>query len=151
MAGAALLAPAPSVFFIGSGSALLRSSLGALVHLSLVERVPLVCQAMSGTGGDGLDLGGEVAGLDRLVAVGVGPVAQLRERGLTQRELGRRCGLSRSFLSQVENGNRVPSLSSLTRISAALDVMPIDVLVRDEQEISEKNENRTQTPNRRRS
>ncbi|MCA1717252.1 MAG: helix-turn-helix domain-containing protein [Actinobacteria bacterium] len=73
-----------------------------------------------------------------------------RERGLTQQELGQRCGLSRSFLSQVENGNRVPSLSSLTRISAALGVMPIDVLVRDEQEISEKNENRTRTPERRR-
>ena len=73
-----------------------------------------------------------------------------RERGLTQQELGRKSGLSRSFLSQVENGNRVPSLSSLTRISAALDVMPIDVLVRDEQEISEKNENRTQTPDRHR-
>jgi DNA-binding XRE family transcriptional regulator len=63
-----------------------------------------------------------------------------RERGLTQQELGRRSGLSPSFLSQVENGNRVPSLSSLTRISAALGVIPIDVLVRDEREISEKNE-----------
>ena len=61
-----------------------------------------------------------------------------RERGLTQKELGRKSGLSRSFLSQVENGSRVPSLSSLTRISAALGVIPIDVLV-DEQEISEKN------------
>jgi transcriptional regulator with XRE-family HTH domain len=71
-----------------------------------------------------------------------------RERGLTQQELGRKSGLSRSFLSQVENGNRVPSLSSLTRISAALGVMPIDVLVRDEHEISEKNENRTRTPER---
>ncbi len=72
-----------------------------------------------------------------------------RERGLTQQELGRKSGLSRSFLSQVENGNRVPSLSSLTRISAALGVMPIDVLVRDEQEISEKNENRLQIHYRR--
>jgi transcriptional regulator with XRE-family HTH domain len=70
---------------------------------------------------------------------------------LTQQELGRKSGLSRSFLSQVENGNRVPSLSSLTRISAALDVMPIDVLVRDEQEISEKNENRARIPDQRRS
>jgi transcriptional regulator with XRE-family HTH domain len=69
---------------------------------------------------------------------------------LTQKELGRRSGLSRSFLSQVENGNKVPSLSSLTRISAALGVMPIDVLVRDEQEISENNENRTRTLDRRR-
>jgi transcriptional regulator with XRE-family HTH domain len=63
---------------------------------------------------------------------------------LTQQELGRKSGLSRSFLSQVENGNRVPSLSSLTRISAALGIMPIDVLVGDEQEISERNENRLQ-------
>jgi transcriptional regulator with XRE-family HTH domain len=51
--------------------------------------------------------------------------------------------LSRSFLSEVENGNRVPSLSSLNRISAALGVMPIGILLRDEHEISEKNENRT--------
>ena len=61
-----------------------------------------------------------------------------RERGLTQQELGRRCGLSRSFLSQVETGNRVPSLSSLTRISAALGIMPVDVLIRPEQETSER-------------
>lgn len=61
-----------------------------------------------------------------------------RERGLTQQELGRRCGLSRSFLSQVENGNRVPSLTSLTRISAALGIMPVDVLIRPEQETSER-------------
>ena len=74
-----------------------------------------------------------------------------RERGLTQQELGRRCGLSRSFLSQVENGNRVPSLSSLTQLSAAFGVMPIDVLVRDEQEISEENEKGTRTPERGRS
>src|SRR5215212_8797039 len=73
-----------------------------------------------------------------------------RERGLTQQELGRRSGLSSSFLSQVENGNRVPSLSSLTRISAALGVIPIEVLVRDEREISEKNEDRTRTSDRRR-
>jgi transcriptional regulator with XRE-family HTH domain len=74
-----------------------------------------------------------------------------RERDLTQQELGRKSGLSRSFLSQVENGNRVPSLSSLTRISAALGIMPIDVLVGDEQEINERNENRTQIHYRRRS
>ena len=71
-----------------------------------------------------------------------------RERGLTQQELGRRSGLSRSFLSHVENGKRVPSLSSLTRISAALGAMPIDVLVRDEQEISEKNDIGEQTGGR---
>ncbi len=58
-----------------------------------------------------------------------------KERGLAQQELGRKSGLRRSFLSRVENGSRVPSLSSLTRISAALGVMPIDVLIRDEQEI----------------
>ena len=70
---------------------------------------------------------------------------------MTQQELGRKSGLSRSFLSQVENGNRVPSLSSLTRISAALGIMPIDFLVGDEQEINERNENRTQIHYRRRS
>jgi len=85
--------------------------------------------------------------MEGLIRVGV----LRRERGLTQEELGRRSGLSRSFLSWVENGNRVPSLSSLTRISAALGVIHIDVLIRDEQEMSENNENQPRTPVRRRS
>src|SRR3954470_9288818 len=45
-----------------------------------------------------------------------------RERGLTLKELGHRAGLSHPFLSQIERGLARPSLSSVERIAAALDV-----------------------------
>jgi transcriptional regulator with XRE-family HTH domain len=45
-----------------------------------------------------------------------------RERGLTLKGLGRLAGLSHPFLSQVERGLARPSVSSVERIAAALDV-----------------------------
>ena len=45
-----------------------------------------------------------------------------RERGLTLKGLGRLAGLSHPFLSQVERGLAKPSVSSVERIAAALDV-----------------------------
>ena len=45
-----------------------------------------------------------------------------RERGLTLKGLGRLAGLSHPFLSQVERGLARPSVASVERIAAALDV-----------------------------
>jgi transcriptional regulator with XRE-family HTH domain len=45
-----------------------------------------------------------------------------RERGLTLKGLGRLAGLSHPFLSQVERGLARPSVSSVERIAAALEV-----------------------------
>jgi transcriptional regulator with XRE-family HTH domain len=45
-----------------------------------------------------------------------------RERGLTLKGLGRLAGLSHPFLSQVERGLARPSIGSVERIAAALDV-----------------------------
>ena len=42
-------------------------------------------------------------------------------RGLTLDAVARRSGLSRSYLSRVERGERQPSLSSLLRLASALD------------------------------
>lgn len=47
---------------------------------------------------------------------------------LSLRALAERTGFSASFLSQVELGQTSPSLSSLQRISAALDVELVDLL-----------------------
>lgn len=48
--------------------------------------------------------------------------------GISQAELSRRCGLSKSHLSQMERGaNENPSLDSLVRLSRGLGV-PIDYL-----------------------
>ncbi len=45
-----------------------------------------------------------------------------RERGLTLKGLGSLAGLSHPFLSQVERGLARPSMTSVERIAAALDV-----------------------------
>jgi transcriptional regulator with XRE-family HTH domain len=45
-----------------------------------------------------------------------------RERGLTLKGLGQKAGLSHPFLSQVERGLARPSVGSVERIAAALDV-----------------------------
>jgi transcriptional regulator with XRE-family HTH domain len=45
-----------------------------------------------------------------------------RERGLTLKGLGQKAGLSHPFLSQVERGLARPSVNSVERIAAALDV-----------------------------
>lgn len=44
------------------------------------------------------------------------------ERGLTLVQLGQRVGLSASYLSQIERGVTMPSLTRLTAIAGALDV-----------------------------
>ena len=43
-------------------------------------------------------------------------------RGWTQEELARRAGLSKSYLSRIEDGDRQPSLASLLSLSQAFDV-----------------------------
>ena len=44
------------------------------------------------------------------------------ERGLTLAQLGQQVGLSASYLSQIERGVAMPSLSRLTTIASVLDV-----------------------------
>jgi transcriptional regulator with XRE-family HTH domain len=44
------------------------------------------------------------------------------EKGLSQGDIERRTRLLRSYLSRVENGHTVPSLDTLGRIAAALEV-----------------------------
>jgi transcriptional regulator with XRE-family HTH domain len=50
-----------------------------------------------------------------------------RDRGMTLKALGRDAGLSHPFLSQLERGLARPSVSSVERIAAALDV-PVSTL-----------------------
>lgn len=47
-------------------------------------------------------------------------VAEARQRaGISQAELSRRCGLTRSVLSAYEHGRRQPSVAALARIAEA--------------------------------
>lgn len=47
-----------------------------------------------------------------------------KEAGLTQHELASRIGITKSFLSRIENDRRNPSLDTLRRVASALSVWP---------------------------
>lgn len=50
-------------------------------------------------------------------------VRKLREaKGLSQGDIEKRTGLLRAYISRVENGHTVPSLETLERLAAALEV-----------------------------
>jgi transcriptional regulator with XRE-family HTH domain len=54
-----------------------------------------------------------------------------RERGLSQEDLGKRCGLSGKFIGEVERAVKSISVDSLYHIAAALNV-PLELLTRME-------------------
>ncbi len=43
------------------------------------------------------------------------------EKGLSQSELARRSGVSQAFISQIEKGEKVPTIFIAKRIAMALD------------------------------
>jgi transcriptional regulator with XRE-family HTH domain len=51
-------------------------------------------------------------------------------RNLSQRQLATRMGVPRTYISKIENGKAVPTLSSLDRLARALQV-DISTLLRD--------------------
>src|SRR5438132_1129451 len=44
------------------------------------------------------------------------------QRGMSQGDIEKRTGLLRCYLSRVENGHTIPSLDTLAKIAAALDL-----------------------------
>ena len=53
-----------------------------------------------------------------------------RVRNLSQRQLAGRMGVPRTYISKIENGKAMPTLSSLNRLAKALDV-DMSALLRD--------------------
>lgn len=51
------------------------------------------------------------------------------KRGLTQKELGEKAGLSQAAIGMIENGKRGYSTKSLKRLSEVLNVSPAKLLV----------------------
>jgi len=49
-----------------------------------------------------------------------------KERGLTQRALARKAGLSQALIAELERGKHPPSINALAKISAALGVSHTD-------------------------
>ena len=54
------------------------------------------------------------------------------EAGLTQEDAAHRAGLDRSYLSQLENDHKSPTLDTLLRLCAALGVKASTVVARVE-------------------
>jgi transcriptional regulator with XRE-family HTH domain len=50
-----------------------------------------------------------------------------KERGLTVRQLAERAGCTHSYISQIEKGMTVPSLSMVGKLAAALGIKVIDL------------------------
>jgi transcriptional regulator with XRE-family HTH domain len=74
-----------------------------------------------------LDTGGHLQGLARRIRA-------LRERrGLTQEDFAARCGISVSFASLLERGERSPSYETLHQVAAALG-LPLSELFQQEEE-----------------
>lgn len=51
--------------------------------------------------------------------------------GLSQEEVAFRAGMKRSYLSELEQGRRNPTVRALARLAVALHVDPRDLLVPD--------------------
>ncbi len=49
-------------------------------------------------------------------------------RGLSQRQLAARMEVPRTYISKIENGKAMPTLSSLARLAAALEASVADLL-----------------------
>lgn len=50
-----------------------------------------------------------------------------KQRGQTQQEFASSCGITQTYLSQIENNNKEPNLSTLKEISNNLD-LPLPIL-----------------------
>ena len=50
------------------------------------------------------------------------------KKGLSQEQLATATDLSQSFISDIENGLRIPSITSVNKIALALGINPFDLL-----------------------
>jgi transcriptional regulator with XRE-family HTH domain len=67
-----------------------------------------------------------------------GQVRDIRKaRHLSQRQLAGRMQVPRTYISKIENGKAIPTLGSLERLAAALDV-DISQLVRDARSVRDE-------------
>src|ERR1700744_5166919 len=88
--------------------------------LEIEEPEPIVPQLVTETnspasGGSGLDVARAVRDIRR-------------SRKLSQRQLAGRMQVPRTYISKIENGKAVPTLSSLERLASALEVGICDLL-----------------------
>lgn len=57
-------------------------------------------------------------------------------RGLSQEEFGFECELHRTYISLLERGKRIPSLTTIIQLAGALSVPPSEIVRRVESRLS---------------
>ncbi|NIQ40149.1 MAG: cupin domain-containing protein [Proteobacteria bacterium] len=72
-------------------------------------------------------------------------IARIRKK-LTLQTLSEKCGLSRSFISQIERGEARPSLASLTKIVRALEISLWSLFSENQQRPLEESQKTTNLP-----
>jgi transcriptional regulator with XRE-family HTH domain len=55
-----------------------------------------------------------------------------RKRGLSQEEFGFECELHRTYISLLERGKRIPSLTTIIQLAIVLNVSPSEIVRRVE-------------------
>lgn len=67
--------------------------------------------------------------MSKKLAVRIGlRISELRKlKGLTMEKLAYEMGISKGYLSDVENGNKIPSVEMLERIAKELNVDIVDI------------------------
>jgi transcriptional regulator with XRE-family HTH domain len=69
--------------------------------------------------------------------------------GLTQEQLAEKAGMGPEYLSRLETAQRIPSLETIVELAAALDVEPVDLLGRLENDAQTERADRITTTLRR--
>jgi len=68
---------------------------------------------------------------------------ELRNRtGLSQEQLGLECNLDRTFISLLERGLRQPTLTTLFVLAHKLNVSPVEIVQKIEDEFSKQTESK---------
>ena len=47
---------------------------------------------------------------------------------MSQKDLAEKCGVSKNYISEIENGHKIPSVNLLLHLSRILDVCPCMIL-----------------------
>jgi len=58
-----------------------------------------------------------------------------KSKNISQEKLSKLTGLDRTFISLIENGKRSPTLTTILKISAALEISPSDLFLKFESHV----------------
>lgn len=61
--------------------------------------------------------------------------AERKAKKISQEKLSKLTGLDRTFISLIENGKRNPTLSTILKISSALEIPPSELFLKFESQV----------------